>query len=196
MNGTKKLLVLIIGPSGSGKTTLEKNLLKDYSDHYEKVISHTTRKPRKNEKHGEDYYFISKEKFEEKANNNEFVEIVEFGGNKYGCSKEELLKTKNILLVVEPDGMMQILKVVHSDDKLKKTYKPVIVFMDILDKERRKNMENRGDSSDEIEKRLNDRIKEQFLEKNILPDVLVRRLYKTVHKDIHSQLSLFKKIYI
>jgi len=195
-NNIKKLLVLIVGPSGSGKSTLEKKLLEDYSDHYEKVTSHTTRPIRKNEKNNIDYYFLTEEEFEAKEKNGDFIECISFNGNKYGVSKEEILKKqKNILLVVSPEGMTQILKHYHASKDLKEKYKIAIVYMDIQQKEREKNMKKRGDSPEEIQQRINDGIEEEFKKKNILPDVIVRKLYPTIHKDVHSQLSLFRKIY-
>jgi len=193
----KNMLIMIIGPSGSGKSTLEKNLLEHYSNHYQKIVSHTTRSMREGEENGVDYYFIDRKTFEKMEKEKKFAEVVEFNNNKYGCSIEELMnKSKNILLVVEPNGMTQIINKVNSNERLKRKYKPVIVYMDIDKNQLLENMKKRGDSPENIDKRLNDGIAESFKEKNILPDIIVRRLYSSLHKDVHNQLTLYKKIYL
>ena len=55
--------LVICGPSGAGKTTLSKNLIETYPDKFQFCISTTTRAMRRNEKHGRDYFFISKNEF-------------------------------------------------------------------------------------------------------------------------------------
>ena len=126
--------------------------------------------------------------------------MVNFLNYKYGCSKFELEKEENknkdILLVVEPEGMMQIIKTINSDKKLKDRFKPIILYMDILEKERIENMKKRGDPEKIIKERLNDRIAERFKQQNILPDIIVRKLYPSLFKDVHNQLMLYKKLYI
>ena len=190
------MLILIIGPSGSGKTTLEKQLLEHYSNFYERIISHTTRPMRKSEENGVDYYFVSPEKFNKMEKEEAFVEVVNFLGNKYGCSVNELMsKKKNILLVVEPNGMEQILKKLNSTKELREKYYPVIIYMDIDKKQLVENMKKRGDSEEKIKERLNDKINEKFKEKNILPYITVRKTYPSLFKDVHNQLMLYQKLF-
>ena len=77
-------------PSGSGKTTIIKRLMEEMP-FLEMAISATTRKPRGNEKHGVDYYFISPEEFKRKIEKNEFVEWEEVYKDKfYGTLKSEI----------------------------------------------------------------------------------------------------------
>lgn len=73
---------VISAPSGAGKTTLFHELKKHLD--IQKVISYTSRLPREGEKSGVDYYFISKEEFEEKAKKGFFVEWAEVFGHYYG----------------------------------------------------------------------------------------------------------------
>ena len=69
----KGLLFIVSAPSGAGKTSLIRELIKTRKD-LELSISHTTRKSRKEEKHGVDYFFISQQLFSEMDNNSPFYE--------------------------------------------------------------------------------------------------------------------------
>ena len=67
MNDKKGAILIISGPSGCGKSTLLKEVYKNISDYYFS-ISTTTREPRVGEVNGVDYFFVSKEEFEEDIN--------------------------------------------------------------------------------------------------------------------------------
>ena len=69
----KGLLIIISGPSGTGKGTICKEIVKENKD-IEISISMTSRKPRGNEQNGIDYYFVTKEEFEKRIRDNEFLE--------------------------------------------------------------------------------------------------------------------------
>lgn len=78
-------LIVISGPSGVGKGTIRENM--EFKD-YVYSISSTTRNARPGEENGREYYFISKDKFEEKIKNDEMLEYAEFVGNYYGTDKK------------------------------------------------------------------------------------------------------------
>lgn len=80
-------LIVIVAPSGTGKSTMIKRLKLDYPTLVESV-SYTTRPQRPGEIHGLSYFFISREEFIAKRDNNEFLEWAEVHGNFYGTSKE------------------------------------------------------------------------------------------------------------
>ncbi len=89
-NNDNKKVIIFSAPSGSGKTTIIKRLL-SYFPEFEFSISATSRKPRSGETDGHDYYFLSKESFEEKVNNNQFLEWEEvYAGTRYGTLKSEI----------------------------------------------------------------------------------------------------------
>ncbi|MEN2994311.1 MAG: guanylate kinase [Thermodesulfovibrio sp.] len=109
----KGIIFVISAPSGTGKTTLCERLLKILPD-LRMSVSHTTRKPRANEKDGVDYFFIDKEKFEQMIANDEFIEWAEVYGNFYGTSKKvisDLVKGGyDILLDIDTQGARNIKK--------------------------------------------------------------------------------------
>ena len=79
---------IISAPSGSGKSTLVNRLLKEVKN-LRFSVSYTTRKPRGHEKHGESYYFVSREEFEARIAAGEFLEHAQVFGNYYGTHQSE-----------------------------------------------------------------------------------------------------------
>ena len=116
-------MVVLSSPSGAGKTTISKKIQQKYQN-FKISVSHTTRKPRPNEIEGIDYFFLTKEQFENKVKNNEFYEHAEIFGNYYGTSKEiviNLLKNKNdILFDIDWQGSEQLSQ--HKELKLTKIF--------------------------------------------------------------------------
>ncbi|MFH1838619.1 MAG: guanylate kinase [Candidatus Kuenenbacteria bacterium] len=106
------MLFIISGPSGVGKTSIIKKIIK-LNPHFKRVITCTTRKKRCHEKHGQDYYFLSKKQFEKKIKNKEFLEWAIVHKNYYGTLKKtvEFFK-ENISLIINVDfqGALQIKK--------------------------------------------------------------------------------------
>jgi guanylate kinase len=83
-------IILITAPSGSGKTSIVRYLMKKFSS-LAFSVSATTRPPRKNEKEGSDYYFISEEAFKQKIHDKEFLEWeMVYEGKYYGTLKSEM----------------------------------------------------------------------------------------------------------
>lgn len=113
-------LYLILGPSGSGKGTVLKALRKN---HPEIVfpISCTTREPRPGETDGEVYYFVSKEEFKQRMQQEEFLEwAVVHGENYYGTLKEEILKPlregKTVIREVDVQGLRSIRELIPEEN--------------------------------------------------------------------------------
>lgn len=104
------LLLVISGPAGAGKGTVVKKLMKD--DNIRLSISATTRAPRGQEKDGVEYYFFSKEKFEEMINNDGFYEYARYVDNYYGTPKKPVedwrKEGKDVILEIEVQGCRKI----------------------------------------------------------------------------------------
>lgn len=107
----KGSLIVVSGFSGAGKGTIMKKLVSETED-FALSISMTTRTPREGEQHGKEYYFVTKEVFEETIANDGLVEYACYCGNYYGTPKsyvDEMLSAgKNVLLEIEMQGAMKI----------------------------------------------------------------------------------------
>ncbi|NQU17514.1 MAG: guanylate kinase [Candidatus Saganbacteria bacterium] len=105
------LLVILSGPSGVGKSTIVKRLLKT-NPRLKLSVSCTTRPRRPGEKHGKDYFFVSKDEFSSKVENGEFLEWAEVHSQYYGTPKkfidEALQNKKTVLLEVDVQGAAAI----------------------------------------------------------------------------------------
>ena len=102
---------IISAPSGSGKSTLVNEVRRTVPD-LEFSISYTTRSPRGSEQDGCEYFFISRDQFEEMIRRDEFLEHAEVFGNYYGTSRSFLRKAekanKDLLLDIDVQGAEQI----------------------------------------------------------------------------------------
>ena len=108
----KGLLIVISGPSGVGKGTVRKALFQRSDHNLVYSISMTTRAPRTGEVDGADYYFVSKEEFEKRIEDNQFLEYANFVGNYYGTPKDKVLEQLDsgheVVLEIEVNGAKQI----------------------------------------------------------------------------------------
>lgn len=106
-------LFVVSGPSGAGKSTVCKLVRKMLGINL--AVSATTRQPRTGEKDGVEYHFLSKEDFEKKIQNNEFLEYANVHGNYYGTLKAEaetrVLRGENVILEIDVQGGIQVKKI-------------------------------------------------------------------------------------
>lgn len=189
-----RILVCIIGGSGSGKSTLEDEII--IHDGFTKAISTTTRARRDGEHDGREYHFVDIPTFENLQKDNMLLESINFAGNYYGLTTNEFNKTTDhLVFVVEPNGYMQITKYI-SENNIPVT--PIVIYMDIPEKERFKNMVKRGDNPIAIQERLKaETIVSDFKKFEIKYDIRVTKLHssiiETVMADIYKAIDLLDK---
>ncbi len=108
----KGILTVVSGFSGAGKGTIMKELLKRHSDTYALSISATTRNPRPGETDGVEYFFRTREEFEQMIAEDALIEYAQYVGNYYGTPKayveEQLLAGKNVILEIEIQGALKV----------------------------------------------------------------------------------------
>jgi guanylate kinase len=118
----KGLIFIVSAPSGTGKTTVIKRFLKHHKRDFVLSISVTTRRPRKNEKNGRDYYFISMEKFKEHIRKGMFLEYARILDNYYGTLKATVLKSinkgLNVIMDIDVQGAAKISSKVNDCIKI------------------------------------------------------------------------------
>jgi guanylate kinase len=114
LENRKGRIIAISAPSGSGKTTIVRKVLKDIPELVFSV-SATTRKRRKDEKEGIDYYFITESEFKKRIDNNEFIEWEKFYDYYYGTYKNTVDSAvsdgKTIILEVDVKGALSLKKI-------------------------------------------------------------------------------------
>ena len=110
-NPKKGTLIVVSGPSGAGKSTLIDRFLKEDKNSTFSV-SYTTREKRPGEREGKNYYFVSKDVFEEMAGRGAFLEWENVHAYMYGTPREEILRTletgKDIILDIDVKGALSI----------------------------------------------------------------------------------------
>ena len=151
------LLIIVSGPAGSGKTTLcERMLAKEPS--LSRVVTATTRKPRKNEKDHIDYHFFRRSTFEEKIKSDEFYEYAHVHNNLYGTLKsdiqDKLTAGTDLLLIIDVKGAESFREKAKTDELLKKRLVTVFIVPPSIKELEHRLLERATDDEDEIQKRL------------------------------------------
>ena len=112
MQKNKGILTVVSGFSGAGKGPIMKALMQAHSETYALSISATTRAPRTGERDGIEYFFKSREAFEQMIADDALVEYAEYVGNYYGTPKayveEQLARGKDVILEIEIQGALKV----------------------------------------------------------------------------------------
>ena len=141
----KGILIVVSGFSGAGKGNLMKQLVHTYDD-YALSISMTTRSPRPGEEEGKEYFFVSRQEFEEKIAQNGLIEHACYCDNYYGTPRDyvekQLEKGKDVILEIEIQGALEI--------KRKYPTALLLFVMPPSAAELRKRLEGRGTESPEV----------------------------------------------
>ena len=107
------ILAVVSGFSGAGKGTLMKELLRRY-DNYALSISATTRSRREGEVDGREYFFVSKERFQQMIEEGSLVEYAQYVNHYYGTPKEYVMRQmaqgKDVILEIEIQGALKVKK--------------------------------------------------------------------------------------
>jgi len=138
-------LFVVAAPSGAGKSSLVKALL-ELDSRLQPSVSHTTRPPRGQEKHGREYYFVSQQEFDAMVEADAFVEWAHVHSQRYGTSKkaieERMAMGADVILEIDFQGAVQIKNIFAN---------AICIF--ILPpswEELRSRLERRGEDSSEI----------------------------------------------
>lgn len=152
------MLIVLSGKTASGKDTIMSILLQKYP-HLKKVVTTTTRKPRKSEVDGVNHHFITEEEFIKKINNGEFVEYVDYAGNLYGTEKKEFAHKGAVIWRIDPSAAGRVREIVKE--------KLVVIFITTSDEIILERLTKRGLPTDEIERRMSEdkKIWQQYKDK-------------------------------
>ena len=140
------LLIVLSGPSGVGKGTVRAAIFSKGEQKFVYSISATTRKPRTGETDGVDYFFKTREEFEQMIQNKQLLEYAEYVGNYYGTPLEyvenTLAKGKDVFLEIDVQGAIQVRELMPDG---------VFIFLTPPDlNELESRIVNRGTDSDEV----------------------------------------------
>lgn len=143
------IVFIISAPSGSGKSTLTNRLL-SLIPNLEFSVSYTTRQPRGSEQQGRDYFFVTREQFEQMIADGEFLEYADVFGNYYGTARrymqEAFLRGNDLLLDIDVQGAAQV-----------KAKLPEAVSIFILPPSREeleRRLRTRSEAEDEIQRKM------------------------------------------
>ncbi len=183
-------LFVVAAPSGAGKSSLVKALM-ELDAQIQPSVSHTTRAPRGQEKHGREYFFASQEEFDSMVLADAFVEWANVHGNRYGTSKkaiaDRMASGADVVLEIDYQGALQI----------KRTF-PNAILIFILPpswEELRSRLERRGEDAPEvIELRLKNAA-EEMAQAREFDFVIINELFERALFDlkaiVHAQRLKF-----
>lgn len=179
-------LILLCGPSGSGKRSIWSGIINKPKYKCIFSVSMTTRKARKNEKNGEDYFFVTKKQFELAIKKKQFLEYATYIDNYYGTPKafvlNNLKKNKNVFLEIEMNGAMQIMKNFSN----KKKMFSIFVCPPSMSELKKRLIARHTETNEVIKKRLK-QAKWEITKKKLFD-------YIIVNNDIRSSRKKFQKI--
>ncbi|MBU3712661.1 MAG: guanylate kinase [Limnohabitans sp.] len=181
MNTYPGNLFVVAAPSGAGKSSLVKALM-ELDARVQPSVSHTTRAPRGQEKHGREYFFVSEQEFDSMVSHGAFLEWANVHGRRYGTSRKAIEDRINqgadVVLEIDYQGALQIKKIFEN---------AVLIF--ILPPswdELRSRLERRGeDAPDVIEVRLKNAAEEMAQAKEF-DYVIINELFERALFDLKA----------
>ncbi|MDX1671893.1 MAG: guanylate kinase [Balneolaceae bacterium] len=187
-NDNKCKVIVIVAPSGSGKTTIANRLLEDF-DKIKFSVSATTRDRRPGEVDGKHYHFLSEEEFQEKIEENDFLEWEEFYNDiRYGTLRSEVDKLLNSgyfpLLDIEVKGALNI-KNIYKDDCVTIFIQPPSL------EELKKRLLKRGSESDESLQLRLDRARHELTYADRFDYVVINDELETAYRQVKDIIESF-----
>lgn len=179
-------LFVVAAPSGAGKSSLVK-ALRSFDARVYPSVSHTTRAPRGQEKHGREYFFVSEAEFDAMVASDAFIEWAHVHGKRYGTSKkgiqDRLADGNDVLLEIDYQGALQVRKAF-----------PQAVLIFILPpswEELRSRLENRGEDAPEVIELRMKNAEEEMAQVAKFDFVIINELFESALFDlkaiIHAQ---------
>jgi len=195
------LLIVLSGPSGVGKGTVRGHLFEHYNNDFDFSISMTTREKRAGEVEGEDYFFRTKEQFEEYIKEGKLLEHANYVGNYYGTPidyvRDTMAKGRDVFLEIEAQGALQVKKRMPEG---------IFIFLSPPDLEELEHrIENRGtDRPEVISKRMDKAVEElqlikyyDYVVENDSVDAAARQIRSIIeseHLKVERNIERFSKI--
>lgn len=191
------MLIVLTGKTASGKDTIKDILLSKYPS-LKRVITTTSRTPRKGEKDGIQYHFLSKEEFQKGIDEKKFIEYVEYGGNFYGTQKKDLQNylQNDILWRIDPSRAGEVRQF------LKRAFPPqiamelirrlIVIYITTQDEVILERLKRRGLSSEEIQKRMDDDAK-IWQENNQNYDFVVENMPGKLNETVGKIIEIMQK---
>ncbi|WP_422089131.1 MULTISPECIES: guanylate kinase [Variovorax] len=174
-------IFVVAAPSGAGKSSLVKALM-ELDAAVQPSVSHTTRSPRGQEKHGREYFFASPTEFDAMIAGDGFVEWAHVHGHKYGTSKkaieERIAQGADVILEIDFQGALQI----------RKTFANAVMIFILPPswEELRSRLERRGeDSAAVIETRLKNAA-EEMAQAGKFDFVIINELFERALFDLKA----------
>lgn len=199
--GEQGLLIVLSGPSGVGKGTVRKHLFDHYNNDFDFSISMTTRLKRAGEVEGVDYFFRTKEEFEQYIKEDRLLEYANYVGNFYGTPidyvQETLDSGRDVFLEIEVQGALKVKKRMPEG---------IFIFLSPPDLDELKaRIENRGtDNAEVIGQRMEKAVEElqlieyyDYVVENDSVDAAARKIRSIIeseHLKVERNIDRFSKI--
>ncbi len=195
------LLIVLSGPSGVGKGTVRKHLFEHYNNDFDFSISMTTRQQRVGEVEGVDYFFRTKEQFEQYIKEGRLLEYANYVGNYYGTPVDYVRQTmdegRDVFLEIEVQGALKVKKRMPEG---------IFIFLSPPDLEELEwRIENRGTDKPEVIKQRMEKAREElklikyydYVVENDSVDAAARKIRSIIeseHLKVERNIERFSKI--
>ena len=174
-------LFVVAAPSGAGKSSLVKALM-ELDTQVRPSVSHTTRPPRGQEKHGREYFFVSPGEFDQMVESNAFLEWAHVHGQRYGTSRkaieDRIAQGADVILEIDFQGAIQVKKLFAN---------AVLIF--ILPpswEELRSRLHNRGEDADDIIALRLKNAAEEMAQVSLFDYVIINELFERALFDLKA----------